>query len=143
MYLPRGYHTSSDNIVCKLLKSLYGLKQSPRKWNERLCGDLFEFGFVQSINDYLVFVRNIGDFVVWLLVYVDDIVLIGNNMSGINKVKDFLKSKCLIKDLGKLKFFLGIEVIKYDDALCLTQRKYCLELLHSLACLVVSLSKLL
>ncbi|XP_076923135.1 uncharacterized protein LOC143585177 [Bidens hawaiensis] len=64
-----------------------------------------------------------------LLVYVDDIVLTGNSQSEILKVKEYLKTKFLIKDLGELKYFLGIEIIKSDMGLCLSQRKYCLDLL--------------
>ncbi|KAL4569586.1 hypothetical protein LXL04_025227 [Taraxacum kok-saghyz] len=63
-------------------------------------------------------------------VYVDDIILTGNNESEINKVKDFLMSKFRIKDLGLLRFFLGIEIIKHGNGVCLCQRKYVLELLH-------------
>lgn len=137
MSQPQGYHTVGDVRVCKLLKSLYGLKQAPRKWNERLCASLFEFGFKQSLNDYSLFVYTKCNFVVVLLVYVDDIILTGNSVSEITKVKDFLKTHFLIKDLGKLKYFLGIEVIDVEHGVCLTQRKYCLELLHEfgmLAC---------
>lgn len=76
--LPQGYHTRGDNRVCKLLKSLYGIKQAPRKWNEKLSASLYEFGFVQSINDYSLFVRNKGNSIVILVVYVDDIVLTEN-----------------------------------------------------------------
>nr|GEU30503.1 hypothetical protein [Tanacetum cinerariifolium] len=64
-----------------------------------------------------------------LLVYVDDIVVTGNCVNEINQFKTFLKSKFNIKDLGSLKYFLGIEVIKTEDDLCLSQRKYYLELL--------------
>ncbi|GJX68357.1 ribonuclease H-like domain-containing protein, partial [Tanacetum coccineum] len=82
-----------------------------------------------------------GSFVA-LLVYVDDIVLTGNDINEINKVKTFLKSKFKIKDLGELKYFLGIEVLKAEKGgLYLSQRKYCLELLHDfglLACKPVS-----
>ncbi|KAI3688864.1 hypothetical protein L2E82_46759 [Cichorium intybus] len=137
MTLPQGYFTKEDKRVCKLSKSLYGLKQAPRKWNERLCSALFEVGFEQSMNDYSLFVKSKNGTLVVLLVYVDDIILTGNCISEINKVKGFLKSQFLIKDLGKLKFFLGIEVIDIENGVCLTQRKYCLELLHEfgmLAC---------
>ncbi|GKA64921.1 ribonuclease H-like domain-containing protein [Tanacetum coccineum] len=64
-----------------------------------------------------------------LLVYVDDIVVTGNCVNEIDKFKSFLKSKFNIKDLGSLKYFLRIEVIKTGDELCLSQRKYCLGLL--------------
>ncbi|GKC75052.1 ribonuclease H-like domain-containing protein, partial [Tanacetum coccineum] len=65
-----------------------------------------------------------------LLVYVDDIVIIGNDLSEIEKFKLFFKSKFQIKDLEKLKYCIGIEVLDNKDGICLSQRKYCLELLH-------------
>nr|GEU88102.1 ribonuclease H-like domain-containing protein [Tanacetum cinerariifolium] len=64
-----------------------------------------------------------------LLVYVDDIIITGNNSSEIEKLKAFLNTKFRIKDLGRLKYFLGIEVIDTKNGLCLSQRKYCLDLL--------------
>ncbi|KAI3781572.1 hypothetical protein L2E82_11589 [Cichorium intybus] len=130
MVLPPGYFSKDDKQVCKLVKSLYGLKQAPRKWNEKLTSSLLKFGFVQSKTDFSLYVKqNNGVFIV-LLVYVDDIVLTGNNDQEIEYVKQFLKSQFLIKDLGFLKYFLGIEIVKTDYGLCLSQRKYCLELLY-------------
>ncbi|XP_052622580.1 retrovirus-related Pol polyprotein from transposon RE1 isoform X1 [Lactuca sativa] len=137
MCQPEGYHFKDDIRVCRLLKSLYGLKQAPRKWNERLCSSLLSFGFKQSINDYSLFVRQFQNTFVVLLVYVDDIILTGNDESEVNNVKTFLKSHFLIKDLGELKYFLGIEVLRTEKGICLNQRKYCMELLHEfgmLAC---------
>ncbi|KAL4591437.1 hypothetical protein LXL04_004402 [Taraxacum kok-saghyz] len=95
----------NENKVCRLKKSLYGLKQAPRKWNEKLTSVLTEFGFVQSISDYSLFTKtDNGNFTVLLF---------------------------LIKDLGILKYFLGIEIVETNVGICMTQRKYCLELLHS------------
>ncbi|GJY44012.1 ribonuclease H-like domain-containing protein [Tanacetum coccineum] len=73
---------------------------------------------------------NKGHTFVALLVYVDDIVFTRNDISEITRFKDLLSSKFNIKDLGKLYFFLGIEVIETDKELILTQRKYCMQLLH-------------
>lgn len=129
MTLPEGYFNKDGKRVCKLNKSLYGLKQAPRKWNEKLTSALKENGFRQSKSDYSLFIKSQRDLFIALLVYVDDIVLTGNNLEEIEKFKSFLKSKFLIKDLGKLKYFLGIEVIDTNSGLCLNQRKYCLELL--------------
>ena len=70
------------------------------------------------------------------MVYVDDVVVTGNDLVEVNKVKNFLKTNFLIKDLGELKYFLGIEVIKTDDGICLSQRKYCVELLLEYGLLV-------
>lgn len=80
MSLPQGYHTRGDNRVRKPLKSLYGLKQAPHKCNEKFCCDLFEFGFIQSINDDSLFVKVKSECIVVLLVDVDNIVLTGNNL---------------------------------------------------------------
>ncbi|GJZ46009.1 putative RNA-directed DNA polymerase [Tanacetum coccineum] len=130
MSLPEGYFVNNDHRVCKLKKSLYGLKQAPRKWNEKLTSVLNEFDFKQSKNDHSLFIKSDNDNMVILLVYVDDIIITGNNVDEINKFKNLLSSKFLIKDLGELKYFLGIEVIKHDNGLSFSQRKYCLELLN-------------
>lgn len=85
---------------------------------------------MQSISDYSLFTKESQSCFLVLLVYVDDIVLTGNNLTEINKVKDYLKSNFRIKDIGKLNFFLGIEVLDSGDGICMSQRKYCLELLN-------------
>ncbi|GJQ90773.1 ribonuclease H-like domain-containing protein [Tanacetum coccineum] len=86
-------------------------------------------GFIQSINDHSLFTKTKDNKFISLLIYVDDIAVTGNCVNKIDKFKVFLKSKFKIKDLGPLKYFLGIEVIRSDKDSCLTQRKYCLELL--------------
>ena len=110
---------------------LYGLKQTPRKWNEKLTSVLTEFGFIQSISDYSLFTKTNGGIFTVLLVYVDDILLTGNSISEIEELKLFLKTKFLIKDFGILKYFLGIEIVETNVGICMIQRKYCLELIHS------------
>ncbi|KAJ0480735.1 putative RNA-directed DNA polymerase [Helianthus annuus] len=129
MTQPQGY-SSNDNKVCKLVKSLYGLKQAPRQWNERLTNVLTSMGFVQSVCDYSLFVMSRQSVIIILLVYVDDIVITGNDKSEIEKVKISLQENFKIKDLGMLRYFLGIEVLYSADCVCLSQRKYCLELLN-------------
>nr|GEY33045.1 ribonuclease H-like domain-containing protein [Tanacetum cinerariifolium] len=89
----------NKNKVCKLVKSLYGLKQALRKWNEKLVV-LKENGFVRSANDHYLFTRSKDNKFIALLVYVDDVVVIGNCVNEIDKFKSFLKSKFNIKDLG-------------------------------------------
>ncbi|GJX62715.1 ribonuclease H-like domain-containing protein [Tanacetum coccineum] len=113
MSMPEGYSDKNDKKVGNLVKSLYGLKQAPRKWNEKLSSILLENGFVKSVNDFSLFIKNDQDIVLILLVYVDDIVITGNNLDEITKFKQFL------------------------SGICLTQRKYCTELLSEfgmLAC---------
>ncbi|KAK1418428.1 hypothetical protein QVD17_27572 [Tagetes erecta] len=126
---PEGYYSSAETRVCKLKRSLYGLKQASRMWNEKLVGVLVNYGFIQSKCDHSLFIKNSGSNIVVALVYVDDIIITGDSLNEINAVKQLLNSKFMIKDLGLLKYFLGIEVIRTDEGLCLSQRKYCMELL--------------
>ncbi|GKD46493.1 ribonuclease H-like domain-containing protein [Tanacetum coccineum] len=91
--------------------------------------DLVGHGFVQPVNDHSLFTKSKDNKFIALLVYVDDIVITGNYVKEINHFKSYLKSKFNINDLGSLKYFLGIEVIKTGDDINLSQRKYCLELL--------------
>ncbi|GJT34778.1 ribonuclease H-like domain-containing protein [Tanacetum coccineum] len=133
---PEGYF-SSDNKVCRLKKSLYGLKQAPRQCNAKLTSTLIENGFSQSKPDYSLYTKSDKGVFLALLVYVDDIIITGNSVSEIEKFKVYLKSKFMIKDLEKVKYFIGIEVVDTDKGICLNQRKYVLDLLSKygiLAC---------
>ncbi|GJT86254.1 ribonuclease H-like domain-containing protein [Tanacetum coccineum] len=133
---PEGYFPSG-NKVCRLKKSLYGLKQAPKQWNAKLTSTLIENGFSQSKFDYSLYTKYDKGVFLDLLVYMDDIIITGNNVSEIEKFKVFLKSKFMIKDLEKLTYFLGIEVIDTEKGICLNQRKYVLDLLSEygmLAC---------
>ncbi|GJZ13349.1 ribonuclease H-like domain-containing protein [Tanacetum coccineum] len=109
MDLPEGFFSANDKRDCRLKKSLYGLKQAPMQWNAKLIHTLVENGFIQSKSDYSLFTKSEKGNFVALLVYVDDIIITGNKVDEIEKFKSFLKTKFQIKDLGKLKYFLGIE----------------------------------
>ncbi|GJV09905.1 ribonuclease H-like domain-containing protein [Tanacetum coccineum] len=111
MLPPPGFFDKDDKRVCKL-KS-----------------------FEQSKNDHSLYIKNSGDVSLYLLVYVDDLVITGNSKIEIEKFKSLLNKKFKIKDLGELKYFLGIEVLKTKSGLCLNQRKHCLELLHEFSLL--------
>jgi hypothetical protein len=110
MKIPQGLTGFSDDKVCKLTKSLYGLKQASRKWYEKLSHFLISHQFTQAPYDPTLFVKKTTNSFTALLVYVDDIVLTGNNMSEITNIKVQLHKTFGIKDLGTLKFFLGLEV---------------------------------
>ncbi|GJX29981.1 ribonuclease H-like domain-containing protein [Tanacetum coccineum] len=84
---------------------------------------------IQSKSDYYLFTKTDKGVFLALLVYVDDIIITGNNVAEIENFKVFLKSMFMIKDLGKLKYFLGIKVLDTDKGICLNQRKYVLDLL--------------
>ncbi|GKC55551.1 ribonuclease H-like domain-containing protein, partial [Tanacetum coccineum] len=92
-------------------------------------------------NDFSLYTKTSGHSFVILLVYVDDILITRNDFSEIGKCKELLNSKFLIKDLGELKYFLGIEIIKNDSGICLFQRKYRLELLSEFGMLACKPSK--
>ncbi|XP_019095820.1 PREDICTED: uncharacterized protein LOC109130579 [Camelina sativa] len=124
MKLPPGFHSDDPTKVCRLRKSLYGLLQAPRCWFEKLATALRMFGFKQSYPDYSLFSFVQNGIVLHVLVYVDDYIVAGNNLAEIERFKAYM-SKCFhMKDLGKLKYLLGIEVSRGPDGTFLSQRKY-------------------
>ncbi|CAM8906796.1 unnamed protein product [Rhodiola kirilowii] len=131
MHLPPGYFKTerAAGKVCKLTKSLYGLKQAPRQWFSKFTEALLEFGFHQSLNDYSLFTLQAGNDFVILLVYVDDVLLTGTSLPLINSIKAFIHDKFHIKDLGTLKYFLGLEVARSKSGIFLHQKKYAVDLL--------------
>ncbi|KAJ9542741.1 LOW QUALITY PROTEIN: hypothetical protein OSB04_029247 [Centaurea solstitialis] len=130
MEQPPGFVAQGEcGKVCKLRKSLYGLKQSPRAWFGRFSSVVTKFGLRRSSCDHSVFFASSGSGCILLVVYVDDIVVTGSDNNGIQRLKDFLASQFQTKDLGPLKYFLGIEVSRTHKGICLSQRKYCLDIL--------------
>ncbi|XP_019054873.1 PREDICTED: uncharacterized protein LOC109115371 [Nelumbo nucifera] len=130
MTLPPGFETSDPSKVCRLTKSLYGLKQASRQWNQKLTDALLSQGFTQAVFDTSLFTKQTGSHFLALLTYVDDIILASDNIDLINKVKKFLHDTFKIKDLGQLKFFLGLEVARSTTSINLSQRKYVIDLLE-------------
>lgn len=126
---PAGSSTPKPNQVCRLRKSLYGLRQSPRNWFAKLATALRSFGFLQSHADHTLFTYHKGDIFLSVLVYVDDLVLAGNNSGACARFKKYLNDCFKLKDLGSLKYFLGIEVARNSQSLFLSQRKYTLDIL--------------
>ncbi|KAK7332845.1 hypothetical protein VNO80_29601 [Phaseolus coccineus] len=127
---PPGLITSKPNQVCRLTKSLYGLKQASRQWFAKLSSFLISVGFVQSSSDYSLFIKKTACTFTALLVYVDDIILAGNSMEEINSIKNSLHSSFRIKDLGQLKYFLGLEIARTKKGIHICQRKYALDILN-------------
>lgn len=122
MDLPLGYspqnisNSCSGPLVCKLHKSIYGLKQASRQWYSKFSQSLIQYGFVQSKSDYTLFTKGIGSSFIALLVYVDDIV-VGPSASAIDSLKMFLKDLFKLKDLGTLKYFLGLEIARSQQGI--------------------------
>ena len=88
-------------MVYKLLKSLYGLKQAPKQWHKKFDRTLTSAGFVVNETDKCVYYRYGGAKGVILCLYVDDILIFGNNINVIEEVKDFLPSNFEMKDMGE------------------------------------------
>ncbi|KAF5472256.1 hypothetical protein F2P56_008991, partial [Juglans regia] len=130
MQLPPGYSSPTDPRVCKLKKSLYGLKQASRQWFSKLSSSLLQFGFVQGKSDSSLFIKHNSNSFIALLIYVDDVILASNNLADIVNIKRFLHDSFTIKDLGELKYFLGIEVARSTKGITLCQRKYALDILQ-------------
>jgi hypothetical protein len=106
--------------------SLYGLKESPMMWYQKFDTYMLGLGFTRSKADHCVYFKLIDDHLIYLVLYVDDMLLIGNNKEIIQDVKTQLSSKFDMKDLGASSFILGME-IKRDRKkrkLWLNQRKY-------------------
>ncbi|GJZ02295.1 putative RNA-directed DNA polymerase [Tanacetum coccineum] len=132
MKQPPGFiDPQRPNHVCLLHKSLYGLKQAPRAWFERLSKALFDLGFKGSKTDPSLFIYSRGDTLLYILVYVDDIIVTGNNKGTIDNIICQLGSAFALKDLGPLNYFLGIEIVPHVSGILLSQKKYILELLQS------------
>ena len=130
MCLPPCFHNKGEkNLVCKLNKSLYGLKQASRQWFENFSNTILHMGFVQSKPNYSLFTHTQGSSFTMLLVYVDDILLIGNNPACVAGLKKLLDDRFGLKDLGPLRYFLGLELARTDEGISLNQRKYALEIL--------------
>ena len=112
MKLPPGFESSNPSLVCRLRKSLYWLKQAPRCWFSKLVAALKGYGFLQSYSDYSLFTYTKGIVQINVLVYVDDLIISGNHSAALVGFKAYLGDCFKIKDLGSLKYFLGIEIAR-------------------------------
>lgn len=130
MTLPPGFANKGESKVCKLTKSLYGLKQASRQWFSRFSMTLLQHGFLQSKSDYSLFTRSQGDSFIALLVYVDDIIIASNDSAAVSRLTQFLNSQFRLKDLGAAKYFLGLEIARNSTGISVSQRKYTLEILE-------------
>ncbi|KAK4401408.1 Retrovirus-related Pol polyprotein from transposon RE2 [Sesamum angolense] len=126
---PQGFVGAAPGQVCKLQKSLYGLKQASRQWNLELTTKLLDFGFSQSTHEHCLFIKSSDSEFTALLVYVDDILLTGNSESALHAVRDYLDDLFTIKDLGQAKYFLGLELARSSHGLQVSQHKYLQDIL--------------
>jgi hypothetical protein len=130
MRQPPGYvDTSKSNHVCKLDKALYGLKQAPRAWYSHLSNKLKALGFKASKADTSLFIYTKNNVAIYLLVYIDDIIVTSSCSAAVVALLKDLNTEFALKDLGDLVYFLGIQVKRQDDGIVLCQEKYATDLL--------------
>ena len=130
MEQPLGYVDPRHLLhVCKLKKALYGLKQTPRAWFQHFSSFLLRLCFSCNRPDTSLFVFNQQDDLIYLFLYVDDIILTVNNSVLINRFISQLHFEFLVKDLGPLTYFLRHEAFSIPDGLFLNQVKYVTDVL--------------
>ena len=141
MALHPGYTPKEGvtNAVCKLNKSLYGLKQASRQWFLKFSSTLVSLGFQSSHSDHTLFIKRTSGRYLAVLVYVDDIIIASNNDDDMDSFKKSLAGHFKLRDLGPLRYFLGLEIARSSSGISVSQRKYTLELLEVQVFLLVNL----
>lgn len=130
---PPGFEQHScdgQQLVYRLCKALYGLKQAPRVWFHELREFLLTTRFVASKANSSLFIRWIGTQLLYVLVYVNDIIVTGTDSGRIDDFIKALDDNFSLKNLGQLSYFLGIEVTRTPHGVFLSQKKYILDLLQ-------------
>ncbi|GJR77277.1 retrotransposon protein, putative, ty1-copia subclass [Tanacetum coccineum] len=113
MVQPEGFvNPKFPNRVCKLKRSIYGLKQASRQWNKRFDDEIKKFGFSQNRDEPCVYMKASGSYVTFLILYVDDILIMGNNIPMLQDVKSYLGRCFAMKDLGEAAYILGIKIYR-------------------------------
>ena len=100
------------NKICKLRRSIYGLKQASRSWNLRFDEEVKGFGFIKNEEEPCIYKKASGSAIVFLVLYVDDILLIGNDIPMLNAAKSSLRKSFDMKDLGEAAYILGIKIYR-------------------------------
>ncbi|KAL0427173.1 UNVERIFIED_CONTAM: Retrovirus-related Pol polyprotein from transposon TNT 1-94 [Sesamum latifolium] len=123
---PEGYSVA-PGMVCRLKRSLYGLKQASRQWNQEFTSKLVSYGFTQSANDHCLFIRGFGTTFVALLIYVDDVLLTGPSLDLLTSVKLYLDDLFTIKDLGAARFFLAFKLLVPMRGYTFIKARFCVS----------------
>jgi len=128
MEQPLGYvDQTHPNLVCRLKKALYGLKQASRAWLDKIGQYLVTSGFQTSNADFSLYVKMTNHGIVVIVIYVHGLIITRDNDEDISDLKKLLNQKFEMKDLGKLCYFLNIEVIQFPKWIWLLQRQYALN----------------
>ncbi|PNX55819.1 putative LRR receptor-like protein kinase, partial [Trifolium pratense] len=128
---PLGYQKENKQLVYKLKKSLYGLKQAPRAWYNKIEAYFNHEGFEKCPHEHTLFVKNESDGrIIVVSLYVDDLIFTGNDEKLFADFKSSMESNFAMTDLGKMRYFLGVEVKQYGNGIFLYQQKYAVEILQ-------------
>ncbi|WVZ95787.1 hypothetical protein U9M48_041510 [Paspalum notatum var. saurae] len=131
MEQPKGFQSKiHPEYVCKLKKALYGLKQAPKEWYGKIGEFLIQNGFKVDPSDSSLFVKSKEGRLAIVLVYVDDLIITGDNTEEIRRIRENLSIRFQMKEFGELKHFLGLEVERMKDGIFLGQQKYAKDLLQ-------------
>ena len=115
-----------EQKVCKLKKSIYGLKQASRSWNIRFDTAIKSYGFEQNVDEPCVYKKVVNSIIAFLVLYVDDILLIGNDVGYLTDIKKWLAMQFQMKDLGDAQYVLGIQIVRNrkNKTLAMSQASY-------------------
>ena len=127
MSQPEGFiEQDQEQKVCKLKKSIYGLKQASRSWNIRFDTAIKSYGFEQNVDEPCVYKKVVNSIIAFLVLYVDDILLIGNDVGYLTDIKKWLAMQFQMKDLGDAQYVLGIQIVRNrkNKTLAMSQASY-------------------
>ena len=125
MEQPEGFVLlGNENKVCKLIKSVYGLKQAPKQWHEKFDSVILEFGFEHNSADKCIYSKFTENYGVIICLYINDMLIIGTNMLGVNDTKKYLSSRFQMKDLNEVDTILGVKVKRHSGGFALCQSHY-------------------
>jgi hypothetical protein len=132
MEQPEGFHQGGPNMVCRLKKGLYGLKQASRQWNKKIHSVLLSMGFTRIKADAAIYVYSKDNVKIIVPIFIDDITFAGNSKTQIDSCVQDLSKHFKLRDLGETKFLLGIEISRNRSkhSLSLSQKQYILNILE-------------
>lgn len=130
LFKPEGFRNNDETTVLKLCKSLYGLRKSPRYWNQKFHNFMKGQNFTRSESDWCLYFRKNDNEMIFLLLFVDDLIILGPNQQEIDELKSALNQEFKMKDLGRPSTYLGMNVILEDGKISLSQKKYLMDLLQ-------------
>lgn len=130
---PEGFEKTTETreqLVCKLKKSLYGLKQSGRNWYKQLNDHLEQNNFERNKSDHCVYRKQIENDTIIVIIWVDDLIIAASNDELLNRFKDTMKAQFNMKDLGKISYFLGMQFEQKEGEITMNQKKYIEKMLE-------------